>query len=61
MIDNNRLETMAEEIQNMRKSAEQLKEMGKGIESVECYVARILSSIRLLEMNVTDVVKIIAQ
>ena len=61
MIDNNRFETMAEEIQNMRNSAEKLEEMGKGIESVKCYVARILSSIRLLEMNVTDVAKTLNQ
>ena len=61
MIDNKRLENMAEEIQKIRNSAELLREMGKGIETVECYVARILSGIRLLEMNVTDVAKIAEQ
>ena len=61
MIDNKRLENMAKEIQKIRNSAELLREMGKGIETVECYVARILSGIRLLEMNVTDAAKIIEQ
>lgn len=58
MIDKERLESMAEEIQTMRHIAEHLKEMGKGIGSVECNIERILSSIRLLELNISDVAKI---
>lgn len=58
MIDKERLESMAEEIQKMRDMAEHLKEMGKGMGSVECNIARILSSIRLLELNISDVAKI---
>ena len=60
-MDNKRLENMAEEIQILRNSAEKLEDMGQGIKSVECYVKRILSGIRLLEMNVTDVAKILNQ
>ena len=58
MIDKERLESMTEEIQKMRRTAEHLKEMGKGIGSVECNIERILSSIRLLELNISDVAKI---
>ena len=58
MIDKEHLERMAQEIQNMRHMAEHLKEMGKGIGSVECNMERILSSIRLLELNISDVAKI---
>jgi hypothetical protein len=58
MIDKERLESMAEEIQKMRHMAEHLKEKGKGIGSVECNLERILSSIRLLELNISDIVKI---
>ena len=58
MIDKERLESMAEEIKTMRHIAEHLRDMGKGICSVECNIARILSSIRLLEMNISDVAKI---
>ena len=61
MSDNKPLENMAEEIQKIRNSAELLREMGKGIETAECYVARILSGIRILGMNITDVAKIIEQ
>ena len=59
MIDKKTLESMAEDIQKMRIIAENLKEVGNGIGSVECNITRILSNIRLLEMNVTDVVKVI--
>ena len=58
MIDKEHLESMTEEIQTMRNIAENLKEMGKDLSSVECNIERILSSIRLLEMNITDVSKI---
>ena len=58
MIDKERLESMAKEIQMMRNIAERLKDTGRGIGSVECNITRILSSIRLLEMNISDVAKI---
>ena len=58
MIDKKTLENMAEDIQKMRGLAEHLKETGKGIETIDRNLTRILSSIRLLEMNVSDVVKI---
>ena len=59
MIDNYNIEDMTEDIQNMRRIAEHLRETGAGIECIERNIARILSSIRLLELNVSDVVKII--
>ena len=58
MMDKASLDNMAEHIQNMRKIAEDLKAAGTGIQSVERNVTRILSSIRLLEMNVSDIAKI---
>ena len=58
MIDKKTLESMADDIQNMRTIVEHLKETGKGIETIDRNITRILSSIRLLEMNVSDVVKI---
>ena len=35
MIDNKNLESMAEDIQNMRRIAEHLRETGTGIESLK--------------------------
>ena len=59
MIDTKYLENMANDIQKMRRLAEHLKKTGKDVESIDRNITRILSSIRLLEMNVTDVSKII--
>jgi len=58
MVDDKSLEIMAEYIQDMRSIAEHLKKTGTGIVTIERNVTRILSSIRLLEMNITDVAKI---
>jgi hypothetical protein len=46
---------MDERIGKMRVLAEELKEMGKGIKAVERNVHRILASINLLELNISDV------
>ncbi len=46
---------MDERIQQMRQLAEELREKGKGIQAVERNVDRILASIRILELNVSDV------
>lgn len=59
MIDSKSLERMAEHIQNMRSIAEQLRETGKEIVTIDRNIKRILSSIRILEMNVRDVAKVI--
>ncbi|MFZ7111591.1 MAG: hypothetical protein ACOWYE_07905 [Desulfatiglandales bacterium] len=58
MMDKASLDQMAEYIQTMRNIAETLKEAGTGIQSIERNVTRILASIRLLEMNVSDIAKI---
>ena len=44
-----------ERIRKMRILAEELKEMGKGIQAVEKNADRILASISVLELNVSDV------
>ena len=46
---------MDERIRKMRLLAEELKEMGKGLKAVERNVHRILASINLLELNISDV------
>ena len=59
MVNKKTLESMAEDIQKMKNIAENLQKTGEGIETIDRNLTRILSSIRLLEINVTDVAKIV--
>lgn len=42
-------------IQKMRRLAEDLKARGQGIQAVERNVDRILASIKMLELNISDI------
>ena len=53
-MENWNLEEMDERIQQMRHLAEELKHRGEGIQAVERNVDRILASIKMLELNITD-------
>ncbi len=48
------VEEMAEMIQQLRQIAEDLKKKGKGIQSLERTVDRILVGVKLLEINISD-------
>ena len=53
------LKKMAETIAQIRKAAEDLQAMaGKDFPAVEKNVDRILASVKMLELNVTDVVEL---
>lgn len=49
------VEEMAEIISQLRQNAEDLKEKGKGIQTLERTVDRILVGVKLLEINISDV------
>jgi hypothetical protein len=49
------VEEMAEIILRLRQNAEELKEKGKGIQTLEKTVDRILVGVKLLEINISDV------
>ena len=49
------VDEMAEMIQQLRQIAEDLKKKGKGIQTLERTVDRILVGIKLLEINISDV------
>ena len=55
MKEQHNLEKMVEKIRLMRKAAEELKELSGGIQAVERNVDRILSGIKMLEINISDV------
>ena len=49
------LEGIDEKIQLMKKAAQELKEMGKNIPAMDRNLLRILASIKMLELNISDV------
>ncbi len=54
-MDKWNVEEMDELIKQMRRLAEALREKGCGIQAVERNVDRILTGIRMLELNISDV------
>jgi len=57
--DVNNIKEMAEKIALIRKEAQALKTMSGGNQSVDKNIDRILSSVKMLEINVTDVAEIL--
>jgi len=49
------LEGIDEKIQMMKEIAQELKEMGKNIPAMDRNLLRILASIKMLEINISDV------
>ena len=49
------LEGIEEKIQLMKETAQELKEMGKSIPAMDRNLLRILASIKMLEINISDV------
>jgi len=54
-MENYDIEEMDERIKQMRQLAEELKVKGRRIQAVERNVDRILASIKMLELNISDV------
>ncbi len=52
------LEQMAQLISAIRRAASELKELGGGIPAVGRNVERILASVRMLELNISDVLNV---
>ena len=57
--DVNNIKEMAGKIALLKKEAQELKAMSGGNQSVDKNVDRILSSIKMLEINVSDVAEIL--
>jgi hypothetical protein len=58
-VDVNTIKEMVGKIALIRKEAMELKTMSGGNQSVDRNVDRILSSIKMLEINVTDAAEIL--
>ncbi len=57
--DINAIKQMTRKIALIKKEAQELKTLSDGNQSIDKNVDRILASIKMLEINVTDVVEIL--
>lgn len=57
--DINNFREMAKKIAAIRKEAEEIKTMSGGIQAVDRNIDRILSSVKMLEINVSDIAEIL--
>jgi hypothetical protein len=53
-VDLNHMEKMDVKVKDLRRAAEELLEMGGAIEAVRRNCDRLLASVRMLELNVSD-------
>ena len=58
MVDKDFLTKMDAKIQAIKKAALQLKEISSGIQAVARNADRILTSVKMLEINVSDVLEL---
>lgn len=56
MVKEYKIEDMAKKIQLLKQTATELKRISGGIQAVDKNVDRILASIKMLEINISDVV-----
>ena len=59
MVEEYKIKDMAEKIQILKQTATELKRISGGIQAVDRNVDRILASIKMLEINISDVVGIL--
>jgi hypothetical protein len=52
------LKELDSKIQSMKKTAEELKQMGEDFPALYRNISRVLASIKMLELNISDVAKI---
>jgi hypothetical protein len=53
-MEREKVKEMAARIRAIKKNAEKLKDLSEGIQAVDRNVDRILASVKMLEINVTD-------
>jgi len=52
---------MAEKIETIKRTATELKKVSGGIQAVDRNADRILASVKMMEINITDVADIITE
>ena len=56
-----KIKQMAEKISSIKQEAKELKAMSGGIQAVDRNVDRILASIKMLEINISDLVEVVQE
>ena len=59
MAEEYKIVDMAEKIKQLKQTATELKSISEGIQAVDRNVDRILASIKMLEISISDIVGII--
>jgi len=59
MAEKYRIEDMAKKIELLKQTATELKRISGGIQAVDRNVDRILASIKMLEINISDLTGIV--
>lgn len=59
MVEKYKIKDMAKKVQLLKKTATELKRISGGIQAVDKNVDRILASIKVLEINISDVASIL--
>jgi hypothetical protein len=52
------LETLDEQIRQLKKAAQALSDMGNDFPAIKRNAARILASVKMMEINVSDVLRL---
>lgn len=58
MVEGYNIREMAEKIQAIKEAANELQNISGGIQAVDRNVDRILASVKILEINISDIVDI---
>ena len=61
MVDEYPIDKMVKKVRSIKKSAVELRNLSGGIEAVGCNVDRILASIKMLEINISDVADLVVK
>ncbi len=59
MAEKSRIEEMARKISSIKQATNELKSMSGGIQAVDRNVDRILASVKMLEINISDLTEVL--
>ena len=61
MAEEHAVKEMAEEIRLIKEAATKLQHLSRGVQAVDKNVDRILASVAMLEINISDIVDIVCR